>query len=187
MASIGHVALGMAAARSYSDHADSTAKRLTLMAAWSALSLLPDADVIGFHYGIRYGAAFGHRGATHSFVFCFGLAALLAAAAIPFGAKFWRLIVYLSVVLVSHPLLDTLTDGGLGCALYWPFELRRHFAPWRPIPVAPIGAAFFSERGLRVALVELLQFLPLFAYALWPRRANLDPQGTRRARSNTSA
>jgi inner membrane protein len=170
MASIGHVAVGMAAARSYAGTQSSTAKLVSLMAAWSALSLLPDADVIGFYRGIRYADAFGHRGATHSFVFCFGLAALLAAAAAPFGAKLWRLGVYLTVVLVSHPLLDALTDGGLGCALYWPFELRRHFAPWRPIPVAPIGAGFFTERGMRVAWVELLQFLPLFAYALWPRR-----------------
>lgn len=174
MASIGHVAVGMAAARSYSGKAASTSKLLSLMAAWSVLSLLPDADVIGFYSGIRYADAFGHRGATHSFVFCFGLAALLAAAAAPFGAKPWRLGVYLTIVLVSHPLLDALTDGGLGVALYWPFELRRHFAPWRPIPVAPIGARFFSERGMRVALVELLQFLPLFGYALWPRRRRTD-------------
>jgi inner membrane protein len=74
-------------------------------------------------------------------------------------------------VLVSHPLLDMMTNGGLGCALNWPFESRRHFAPWRPIPVAPIGQAFFSKRGLRVALIELLQFSPLFVYAVWPRRA----------------
>ena len=169
MASIGHVAVGLAAARSYGA-TDSTGKLLPRMAAWSALALLPDADVIGFRFGIRYADAFGHRGASHSFVFCFGLAVLLALCAAPFGARLARLALYLAIVLVSHPLLDTLTDGGLGCALFWPFELQRHFAPWRPIPVAPIGAAFFSDRGLRVALVELLQFLPLFGYALWPRR-----------------
>jgi inner membrane protein len=26
------------------------------------------------------------------------------------------------VVLVSHALLDTMTDGGLGCALLWPMS-----------------------------------------------------------------
>ena len=39
------------------------------MAAWSALSLLPDADVIGFSLGVEYGDPWGHRGATHSFAF----------------------------------------------------------------------------------------------------------------------
>jgi inner membrane protein len=78
-------------------------------------------------------------------------------------------------VLVSHALLDVLTTGGLGCALLWPFDLTRYFAPWRPIPVAPIGAAFFSGRGLWVAVVEAILFLPLFVYALVPKRAALPP------------
>ena len=73
-------------------------------------------------------------------------------------------------VVASHPLLDSLTTGGKGCALLWPFDLTRYFAPWRLIPVAPIGLAFFSSRGLAVAFVELLLFLPCFIYALWPQR-----------------
>lgn len=71
----------------------------------------------------------------------------------------------------SHGLLDALTDGGLGAALLWPFSNERMFAPVRPLPVAPIGARMLSSRGLYVATVELLWFLPLWAYALWPRRA----------------
>jgi inner membrane protein len=63
-----------------------------------------------------------------------------------------------------------MTDGGLGVALLWPFTMRRYFLPWRPIPVAPIGMAFFSVPGLRVAAVELLEFAPFLLYAFWPRR-----------------
>jgi inner membrane protein len=54
--------------------------------------------------------------------------------------------------------------------LFWPFSSDRLFAPWRVIPVAPIGKAFFSSRGLAVACTELVLFLPLFVYALWPRK-----------------
>jgi inner membrane protein len=39
-------------------------------------SVIPDLDVIGFRFGIRYGDFWGHRGFTHSLVF----AALLAGA-----------------------------------------------------------------------------------------------------------
>jgi inner membrane protein len=74
-----------------------------------------------------------------------------------------------AAVLVSHPLLDTLTDGGLGCALFWPFDTQRYFAPWNPIPVAPIGRALFSRVGPFVMLTELALFAPVFVYALWPR------------------
>jgi hypothetical protein len=83
MASIGHVAIGMAAARAYHE---GRLPRWSSLALWSALSL---------------------------------------------------------------------TDGGLGCALFWPFDLTRYFAPWRPIPVAPIGLAFLSPYGVRVAAAEL--------------------------------
>lgn len=186
MASIGHVAVGMAAARWRSSRGDAPIGAGALagsMLSWSALSLLPDADVIGFAFGVRYGDAWGHRGATHSFVFSIALGLLLGALTARFGAppgqRLWRATataLLASLVLASHAVLDTLTDGGRGCALFWPFSDERHFAPLRPIPVAPIGLRFLSERGLRVALVELVLFAPLFAHALWPRRRSPAPR-----------
>ena len=136
------------------------------MAAWSALSLLPDADVIGFSFGVEYGDPWGHRGATHSFAFSLiaGLTTGLIARRLKRPAV--RLTRLVSAVFATHPILDTMTDGGLGCALFWPFDLTRYFAPWRPIQVAPIGLAFFSFYGLIVALSELVLFFPMFAYAL---------------------
>jgi inner membrane protein len=43
---------------------------------------------------------------------------------------------------------------GLGVALAWPLSDARWFAPWRPVAVSPIGADFFSLRGLRVLASE---------------------------------
>jgi inner membrane protein len=141
------------------------------MLFWSLLSLLPDADVIGFAFGVGYGDAWGHRGATHSLVFTIGLGAAIGLVAAWVRRPVARTALLASAVLVSHPLLDVLTDGGLGCALLWPFDLTRYFAPWNPIPVAPIGARYFSPRGLSVALTELVLFSPLLAFALRNRPA----------------
>jgi membrane-bound metal-dependent hydrolase YbcI (DUF457 family) len=63
MASIGHVLIGMTAAR-LADRA--RAATVSAVAFWSAVSLLPDLDVIGFSFGVRYANPWGHRGATHS-------------------------------------------------------------------------------------------------------------------------
>lgn len=169
MASIGHVAIGMATARWRAEPLGSRGALAASMLLWSLLSLLPDADVLGFAWGVPYGAPWGHRGATHSFAFAaaLGVAAGLLAACTrlpPLATA-----ITAALVLASHPLLDILTDGGRGCALFWPFDDTRHFAPVRPIPVAPIGFGFLSQRGLRVALVELGLFAPLMLYALWPR------------------
>jgi inner membrane protein len=175
MASIGHIAVGMAAARVHRPLVDDAAPRLARgrgparwksTAWWSALSLLPDADVIGFSFGVEYGDPWGHRGATHSIAFALALAAAIGLAAPKFKLPRLRTWVVASIVLVSHGLLDTMTDGGLGCALLWPFDLTRYFAPWRPIPVAPIGLYFFSPYGLFVALRELILFAPVTLFAL---------------------
>ncbi len=116
-------------------------------------AMLPDADVIGFKIGIAYEAAWGHRGATHSIMFAAIIAGLAVAMLRPekWRTAFW----FLFAACASHGLLDTLTNGGLGAALFWPFSESRFHAPITPVRVSPIGAAFFSERGVMVILSEL--------------------------------
>jgi inner membrane protein len=172
MASIGHIAVGMAAARS---HDEGRVPFWPSLLFWSALSLSPDIDVVGFLRGVPYGAPWGHRGATHSLAF-----AIVGSVLVGLGARWFRRPVLrtmgvATLVLASHGLLDTMTDGGLGAALLWPFSLSRFFAPWRPIPVAPIGPDFFTPDGAMVALSEVALFLPLwlFAFRLRVRAAAL--------------
>jgi inner membrane protein len=142
---------------------------------WSALSFLPDADVIGFGFGIAYGDEWGHRGASHSFVFALALGAAVGALAPLFRQPAVRTGLMASLVLATHPLLDIFTNGGLGCALFWPFDLTRYFAPWTPIPVSPIGLGYLSPYGLFVAVTELVLFSPLFWWGL--RRRPRDHAG----------
>ena len=54
--------------------------------------------------------------------------------------------------------------------MLWPFDLTRYFAPWRPIPVAPIGLAFLSGSGAFVTMTELVLFTPALLFALRSRR-----------------
>ena len=161
MASIGHVAVGMAAARAYQKD---RAPCWRSMALWSGLSLLPDVDVIGFAFGVAYGDPWGHRVATHSLTVSVALGLAIGLAARWFKRPAGRTALFASLVLSSHPLLDSMTDGGLGCALFWPFDLTRYFAPWRHIPVAPIGGDFFSPYGAFIAATEFVLFSPLIFF-----------------------
>lgn len=121
--------------------------------------VLPDLDVIGFGFGIRYGDFWGHRGFTHSLAF----AALLAAVVLlgfkrdlptPSRLSLWT---YLFLATASHGFLDAMTDGGLGVAFFSPFDNHRYFLPWTPIRVSPIGfRSFFTDYGLAVLESELL-------------------------------
>ena len=168
MASVGHVLVGAAAARFSRKGQRTIWHPFSAAVVWSGLSLLPDADVVGFRLGVHYEDLWGHRGATHSFAFAIAvsLVAFVFATLARFDAR--RTAHLVLAVVVSHPLLDTLTDGGLGCALLYPFSNERFFAPWTPLPVAPIGRAFLSTEGMRVAAVEILALSPLLLYALWP-------------------
>ncbi|HEY8073156.1 MAG TPA: metal-dependent hydrolase [Labilithrix sp.] len=168
MASIGHVAIGMAAGRAFSTD-PKTARRA--MFVLSAISLWPDIDAVGFLIGIPYGASLGHRGATHSIAVALfvGLASYVYAQRKGLAPK--RTAEIVTLVAVSHPLLDTMTyGGGYGCALFWPFSDERFWSPLRFIPIAPIGLRLLSARGLTVMAAEVVIFSPFFAYALWPRR-----------------
>ncbi len=40
-----------------------------LLATAAVCSVLPDIDVLAFHFGIPYASEFGHRGFTHSIFF----------------------------------------------------------------------------------------------------------------------
>ena len=116
-------------------------------------TMLPDLDTVGFRLGIEYGDLLGHRGLSHSFAF----AAVLALALSVFArGRRGPAFVYLFLCTASHGLLDALTNGGLGVAFFAPFDPTRYFLPWRPIAVSPIGAGFFSARGLAVLRSELL-------------------------------
>ena len=74
-----------------------------------------------------------------------------------------------ALAVASHPVLDSFTNGGLGCAFFWPFDLTRYFAPWNPIPFAPTGQPLFSPAWLRVIITESVLFAPVIGFALWPR------------------
>ncbi|HEX8853599.1 MAG TPA: metal-dependent hydrolase [Pyrinomonadaceae bacterium] len=120
-------------------------------------SMLPDADVLGLFFGIPYGHLLGHRGLTHSLAFAATvglLCAVLAFRDVRSRVNRAALGCFIAAATASHPLLDALTDGGLGVALFAPFSAGRYFFPWRPIEVSPIGADFFGARGAAVLASE---------------------------------
>jgi inner membrane protein len=165
MASLGHIAVGLAAGRAF-DPNPKLARRAAI--AFTLVSLWPDADAIAFVFKIPYSHPFGHRGATHSLVVALlvGLASALVAKSR--GLDVRRTVLFTTVVAASHGLLDTITyGGGRGCALLWPFSDARFWAPepMRILPIAPIGLDLLSIGRLYVMAIELVFFLPFWIYA----------------------
>lgn len=143
-----------------------------MLAAGMVAAVLPDADSVAFKLGIPYGGMWGHRGFTHTLGF-----ALVVGLLGWWAASRWRIprgygYAWIALCVFSHPVLDTLTNGGLAIALYWPLTDTRFFSPWRPVVVSPVDFRQFvdtgglSLRGSRVLLSELMFiWLPLLGAA----------------------
>jgi inner membrane protein len=132
-------------------------KRVFAVAA--ICSAIPDLDVIGFRFGVKYGDFWGHRGFTHSLAFAALLAVLVVFVLFHRidGISRFNLTTYIFLATASHGLLDAMTNGGLGIAFFSPFDTNRYFLPWRPIRVAPVSPLrFFTARGFSILYSEML-------------------------------
>ncbi len=141
------------------------------LAIWAAIcASIPDADVLGFRFGIPYGSMWGHRGFTHSLFFAL-LFGLLIAFIYTKGKgsliKYW---LFFALATASHGLMDCFTTGGKGIALLAPFTDERFFPPreFRVVKVSPIGISnFISEWGWKVIQSEFFWiWIPCIILAL---------------------
>jgi inner membrane protein len=125
-----------------------------LCAAAALCAALPDLDVVTFAMNVPYGNLMGHRGLSHSLVAATAIAAVVTVVMRGAGVSWGRAWALLFLATASHGLLDMCTDGGRGVAIFSPWDTTRYFLPWHPIAVSPIGARFFSARGLTVLASE---------------------------------
>jgi len=121
-------------------------------------TVIPDADVIAFDFGIPYGHLFGHRGITHSIFFSVLLGLLIVAIFYKGELKngqWMPLFLFFFLCTFSHAFFDAMTNGGKGVAMFAPFYNERIFLPFRPIKVAPLSwEGLMTDRGWRVLVSE---------------------------------
>jgi inner membrane protein len=143
--------------------------------AGAIATIVPDLDVAAFALGIPYEHPLGHRGFTHSIAF-----ALILAVLLPWALRVHEhrraTFAFLFLCTMSHAILDAMTDGGLGIALFAPFHNERYFLPWTPIRVSPIGPGFFSARGWETLRSEIVYVWgPCIVMAIAGRFARTKP------------
>ncbi len=168
MPSLGHVAVGLAAGRLHAGAASRSRVAPTLI--FTALAMFPDLDVVARQLGAGRASIWLHRGALHSIAVAVvaGLAAALLVGRL--GHTWWRTAATAALVALSHGALDTMTRGGRGVMLLWPFDETRFLAPWPILAAAPIGIRLASTPGVAVFVHEAVLFSPLLVYALWLAR-----------------
>ena len=178
-----HAALPLLAARALPGSTLPT-RRLAVVGA--VLACVGDLDLLGFAFDVRPEDLWGHRGLTHSLPFALALA-LLGTFAFPKLARFsrgwWGVFAFLLFAAASHGLVDALTRGEVGVALFSPLSRARLHFPFRPIPSSPLGVPeALSRWGAQVLLNEaLLLVAPLALACEGLRRARAGAGASRRA------
>jgi inner membrane protein len=151
------------------------------MVTFGALALAPDADVIGVALGLDYHGHYGHRGYTHSLLFAGTLAAIAFFVARRWGTRPWLTALLTFMAVGSHGVLDAMTYRTRGVPFFWPLTDERFTFPWRHIPPAPMNSHYLSRRGLEVAGVEMVYFLPTVLIAFAPSVAAMRRWGSQLA------
>jgi inner membrane protein len=162
---IGHLALGLVAARLQPGSRKGLAQRLAL---YALLAVAPDLDLVPIALGWGHLVPLGHRGATHSLA-----VAALVAAAVAFawpGTSRVRTGLFAFLAMASHGLVDPLVEGSSGTALLWPFaNVLFTWGGFQPVPATPVGFELLAANGFLHLAFEVVLFAPLAVYALWPR------------------
>ncbi len=157
-----------------------------MFAGYSALAMLPDADVLPAQLLALKGPLSDHRGLTHTPLFALAVGLLVALVAYlarrSARARAVRLGLLATLLVGSHGLLDGLTQGGRGILFLWPLSGARFHCLWRPFPDIPAGLALLTRNGLHQLGLEIVIFLPLALYALaWRSLWRAAPRTSRPA------
>jgi inner membrane protein len=169
MSMLGHVAIGVAAARLVTPAGKPSHVLRTRMVVLTALALLPDVDFL-IEAVAPSASPFAHRGASHSFAIAMVVGASIAVAIRLRGGRravAWGLLA--TAVVASHGVLDLLGESDLGVALLWPMSDARFLATWHFLPNPP-WPGVLSAYGLSELALEFAVFLPFWLYAFLPRR-----------------
>jgi inner membrane protein len=153
LATIGHIAAGIAIARAGTGGRDYLGLVVVTAAAVS-----PDIDLV---------FAMNHRGATHSVGFAVVVAVASGVLLRTVNHRRPRHIALLAFVSVlSHILLDFLTVASPIAAL-WPITSTEFKFPYPFLPSVPLDERIRSVAGLRTAAAEVAWSIGLVAAGMW--------------------
>jgi inner membrane protein len=133
------------------------------------LGICPDFDY--FLNWMQISGGGWHHGFTHSIAFAFLLGLITVVI-----SRSWKVrsLILFCAAAVSHTLLDFLITESRGVALWWPFTDQRYKVRLpNPIDYTWSSASLLkaSFDVLKISLIELMIFAPIFLVVVLVRRA----------------
>jgi len=173
---LGHAVAGLAITTAF--RGDDLPRRTWPLAAFCAMA--PDLDWFVSLLPLHRGHVLNHRGVSHSLFVALLLAAVVFLFAFRREQRRGDVWLCLTIAALSHGLLDALTAGGVGVALFMPFSATRWACLWQPGHVAPLPLgrdhtqAFLASLWAEALWIGMPALL-LAGYARLVRQAGMSP------------
>ena len=135
-----------------------------MIATGAIIANIPDLDLIPPRlYGVPFDSIYGHRGYSHSLLFALILATVTSLFFIKSGYK--KAFLFLAFCTLSHGILDSFTEGGLGVTFFWPIINHRYYAFVQPIMNINVSfhSLYATKNGLPILISEFIWvWIPFF-------------------------
>jgi len=135
------------------------------IAAFTVLANIPDLSLPGWGHDRYY---FSHSLYVNLLLILVVMALCAPGRKLRSWVGGWPVLAGGAAAWLSHLLLDSFYNHGLGVAIFWPFSEGRLVLPlpWFSIMDGPL----WSWQALRISLIEVAFYLPLIGLAVWYRK-----------------
>ena len=168
MTPTGHLLTGTAIGVMFMPDYKTRGKKAIHLAVFALLANIPDLPFTNWGHDRYY---FSHSLFVNLLLIGMGILAIFSYSKIRSQLIPWGVMIGGSISWLSHLLLDSFYNHGMGIAIFWPFSKARLILPipWLAVSTDP----FFSItlKKIQIFLLEFASFFPLIILAIFIRRA----------------
>jgi inner membrane protein len=161
MSPIGHSLVGAAIGVVVLPREMPPCKQACILAVFVVLANLPDVSIL-----FSQGYTIGHSLFVNLGFCIFAIITLRSLHSFFPQATSWRLIAGGSMCCLSHLLLDSFYNHGVGVAVLWPFSNARLALPMPWFGHWPVSPPFLTWETLRISAVEFFIYSPVLIVAM---------------------
>jgi len=169
MTPIGHSIVGMAFGTACLPKQSSFTRKLGYISLFVILANIPDLPIPYWGHD-RY--FFSHSFFVNLFLIGFIILILrFLSKCFHFPKVSWQIIVLGSLAILSHLLMDSFYNHGLGIPIFWPLSDASLVLPipWLSVQQGRLPPPITYEMA-KIWLIELLTFSPFLGLVIWLRR-----------------
>lgn len=163
MTQFGHLIIGISCGSLTGPPKLTRLQRMLLILLFASAANIPDIAVKGWGHDKYY---FSHSVFVSLALIGFLFAAWFILCSFFKRDKHYRVVISLAFAWLSHLLLDSFYNHGLGIRIFWPISDSALSMPMPWLNVKDVSIPFFAWHNTKIYLIEILTFVPILFLCL---------------------